>query len=192
MLATLQGKRVVIVHGYTASPDANWFPWLAEKLRQDGVSVDVPEMPNPHAPEPRSWASKLQEVFPVASGETFLVGHSLGCIAILRHVLSLPEGSVIGGALLVSGFAKTLETLPMLGAFTHSSVDVDEIKRRVLKRASIFSEDDVIVPPSASEELAAALSSSIVKVNGGGHFLDRDGFLEFPQAYDELKRLIAQ
>lgn len=186
----MTGKRVVIVHGYTASPDDNWFPWLAEKLREDGVSVDVPQMPNSHSPEPMEWASRLQEVLPVASNDDFLVGHSLGCVSILRHVLALPAGSTVGGALLVSGFAKALSSLPMLSAFTTSAIEAEEVKRRVLRRTSIFSDDDVIVSPAASAELADALSTRVVKVNNGGHFLDRDGFVQFRQAYDELKRLM--
>lgn len=190
MRTSTQNQHVVIVHGYTASPDDNWFPWLADKLRKEGIRVDVPHMPNSHAPEPTAWASKLQEVLPSASKQTFLVGHSLGCICVLRHVLSLPECTPVGGMLLVSGFAQTLATLPVLSAFTTSAIDADEVKRRVSRRSSIFSDDDVIVPSAASADLAASLDTDVVKVNGGGHFLDRDGYEEFTQAYDELKRLM--
>ena len=185
-------RQVLIVHGYTASPQANWFPWLAESLRGEGVRVDVPCMPAAHAPQSDAWANTLQEVLPTTSAETFLVGHSLGCIAILRHVLSLPADSVVGGVLLVSGFARTLPSLPMLAGFTAAPLDVAEATRRVRRYSSIFSDSDVIVPPEASSELAAALGSRVVTVAGGGHFLDREGFVQFAQARAELKRLMTE
>lgn len=30
-------RRVVVLHGYQASPGAHWFGWLADDLRADGV-----------------------------------------------------------------------------------------------------------------------------------------------------------
>lgn len=184
------GKHVVIVHGYTASPAANWFPWLADTLAAAGARVDVPAMPDPMTPEPIAWAAALHAVAPSVDNNTFLVGHSLGCIAVLRHLLALPADSCAGGIVLVSGFDRTLETLPELSAFTAGEIDHTEVRRRTLGRASIFSDNDFIVSPAASRDLAASLDTTVEVVQDGGHFLDREGFTRLPQAMDALSRLV--
>ena len=33
--------QVIVVHGYTASPEENWFPWIQEKAQQEHVSLKV-------------------------------------------------------------------------------------------------------------------------------------------------------
>ncbi|WP_342316931.1 alpha/beta fold hydrolase [Lysobacter sp. FW306-1B-D06B] len=182
------GKHVVIVHGYTASPAANWFPWLADTLVAAGARVDVPAMPAPLAPEPTAWTAALRAVAPIVDNDTFLVGHSLGCIAVLRHLLALPERTQAGGIVLVSGFERTLDTLPELSAFTDSPLDHLQVRRRAGHRASIFSDNDTIVAPAASRDLAVALDTTVAMVAGGGHFLDRDGFTQLPQVLETLER----
>ncbi len=185
------GKHVLIVHGYTASPTDNWFPWLAETLRAEGARVDVPAMPAPDEPEPRAWAAALREILPAADTNTLLVGHSLGCIGVLRHLLALPADTRVGGLLLVSGFDRTLSTLPTLRAFTDTPLDHAEVIRRASGIASIFSDNDTIVAPAASRELSASLRGANEVVPGAGHFLDRDGFTRLPQAHAALVALQA-
>lgn len=186
-----EGKHVVIVHGYTASPSANWFPWLSTVLRNNGARVDVPALPTPQAPEPLGWATALKEVLPHADINTFLVGHSLGCVAMLRHVLTLPMETRLGGLLLVSGFDRTLSTLPELSAFTATQLPHAEIRKRILQRTSIFSDNDAIVDPAASQRLAAALDTDVKAVAGGGHFLDREGFTQFHEVYEALMDFVS-
>jgi predicted alpha/beta hydrolase family esterase len=30
-------KRVIIIHGWEASPESNWFPWLKNELEKKGI-----------------------------------------------------------------------------------------------------------------------------------------------------------
>ncbi|RQS66480.1 serine hydrolase family protein [Burkholderia sp. Bp8963] len=185
------GKHIVIVHGYTASPDANWFPWLAEVLRAEGARVSIPAMPDSLNPDPVKWASTLQQSLPAADTDTILVGHSLGCIAVLRHLLSLPAHTQARGVLLVSGFDRTVSTLPELRSFTDAPLDHAEICRRAQKIISLFSDNDSIVEPAASIELSRNLNAEQEVVSGGGHFLEHEGFEQFPEAYTAIAKLLA-
>jgi len=184
------GKHIVIVHGYTASPDANWFPWLAEALKAEGARVSIPAMPDSLDPDPIKWALTLQQSLPAADTDTILVGHSLGCIAALRHLLSLPAYTQAGGVLLVSGFDRTVSTLPELHAFTDAPLDHAEVCRRARKIISLFSDNDSIVEPAASIELSRNLDAEQIVVGGGGHFLDREGFVQFPEACAAIAKLL--
>ncbi len=89
--------RLFIVHGYTASPDAHWFPWLKAELEARDVRVEVLAMPDPHHPEPATWDAAMDHLVRDHDERTFLLGHSLGCITILRQLDRLPAGSQVGG-----------------------------------------------------------------------------------------------
>lgn len=183
---TLAGKHVIVVHGYTASPQNHWFPWLADSLASQGAKVTIPAMPHPHAPEPAAWADALKQAAPGVDQTTFFVGHSLGCVAILRHLLAQPAGIRVGGYVLVSGFDRALTTLPTLDAFTTAPLDYAELRRRAIHRASVISADDVIVDPQASRALAEALDTQTIEIAEAGHFLDREGFTQLPPVLDLL------
>jgi predicted alpha/beta hydrolase family esterase len=188
----LSGKHVVIVHGYTASPQANWFPWLAQSLASQGAKVSIPPMPDPHAPVPAAWADALRQVVPCIDPSIFFVGHSVGCIAILQHLLAQPVGTRAGGYVLVSGFDRVQVTLPELEAFTTAPLDYADLRHRARHRASVISTDDAIVDPEASRALAVALDTQTVEVANAGHFLDREGFTELPSVLDLLSDMARQ
>lgn len=184
------GKHIVVVHCYTASPDVNWFPWLAKVLRAQGARVSIPAMPDSFNPDPIKWALALQQSLPAVDTNTILIGHSLGCITALRHLLSLPAHTLAGGVLLVSGFDRAVSTLPELHAFTDAPLDHAEVCRRTQKIISLFSDNDSIVEPKASIELSRHLKAEQQVVSGGGHFLDREGFVQFPEVHAAIARLL--
>ena len=33
--------QVIVVHGYTAGPEQNWFPWIQQYAKQQNVSLQV-------------------------------------------------------------------------------------------------------------------------------------------------------
>lgn len=78
--------RLFIVHGYTASPDSHWFPWLKAELEARDVRVEVLAMPDPHHPKPAAWDAAMDSLVRDHDERTFLLGHSLGCITILRQL----------------------------------------------------------------------------------------------------------
>ena len=50
-------RRVVVIHGYTANPEANWFRWLQRELAADGIAVEIPALPDPQAPDRDAWVA---------------------------------------------------------------------------------------------------------------------------------------
>lgn len=174
----LSNKKVIIVHGYTASPEKNWFPWLKAQLELQGVSVQVPAMPDPLSPDPQRWQQHLLEAQIELDTDTVVIGHSLGCVTLLRYLAS--QQQQIAGYLLVSGFTEEQETLPELKAHTDFTFDYANLKSLSDKRVSIISSNDAIVSPQSSRTLATLLETEVITVENAGHFLDREGFSEFP------------
>ncbi|MBE0344504.1 serine hydrolase family protein, partial [Paenibacillus sp. 28ISP30-2] len=139
-------KQVYIIHGYTASPADHWFPWLQDKLQEDGVSVAILDMPNSQAPQLHEWTQHLLSNIEVLHKDTYFVGHSLGCVSILRYLqqVSIPEQ--LSGLVFVSGFTDPVPTLPSLDEFTTDKLDYEQIMDSVKMRTVIASKDDTIVP----------------------------------------------
>lgn len=183
--------RVFIVHGYTASPQSHWFPWLKEKLESRGIQVEVLAMPNPHHPEPDAWDQAMDRLVQDHDEHTFLLGHSLGCITILRQLSRLPASRRVGGILLVSGFDQPLHTLPELDAFMTQRYDPAHIMTLAPQRVVVASRDDAIVPYRYCQHLSKQLAAPLYSLEQGGHFLDRDGFLTLPLVHDRLLGMIA-
>lgn len=161
-------KRAFIIHGWQGSPDGNWFPWLRERLESRGFVVSVPEMPDPDYPELRTWLGKITEEVGTPDSQTYLIGHSLGCITILRYLESLGKGK-IGGAILVAGFADNIG-YKELNSFFEQETNWEAIRKRSGQFLVVASNDDPYVPPSYGEELSKKLGARQIVEHRMGHF----------------------
>lgn len=184
-------KHIIIIHGYTASPQSHWFPWLKKYLENQGAVVTIPAMPNSSDPDPVEWLQYLEQLSLPLDANTILIGHSLGCITGLRFLEKhRKEIDQIGGYILVSGFAETLETIPSLKGFTDYQLDDDALISITEHRASMISSNDEIVKPEYSVKLANRLQIQKLYVENAGHFLDRDGYTELADIFPVLEQMI--
>ncbi len=135
-------------------------------------------MPDPLSPDPQRWQQHLLDAQIELDKDTVVIGHSLGCVTLLRYLAS--QQQQVGGYLLVSGFTEEQATLPELKAHTDISLDYANLKSLSDKRISIISSNDSIVSPQSSRTLATLLETEVITVENAGHFLDREGFSEFP------------
>lgn len=179
--------RVVVLHGYQASPDAHWFTWLAEDLRPDGVEVTVPALPDPHAPHPAAWVAAARAAVGEPDERTVVVGHSLGCVTALHALSATPGGWRLGGLVLASGFDATPSVVPEVAAFTATPPDHDRVVAATAARHVVGSDDDAVVEPALTRALAERLSATFDLVPGGGHLLARDGFTTLPVVRDRVR-----
>ena len=181
-------KRVVIVHGYEGRPEGGWKPWLKKELEEDGFFVEVPAMPNPDFPNLQEWLSCLEKTINGLEEEIFLVGHSLGCISIVRFLETLPEEIKVGGAVFVAPFLRKLE-IPKIVEFTENPLEVKKAKKHLLKNISIISEDDPTVPLDIAMDFANKMGSEIVIDNGKGHFGQKSGIKELSSALEAILKI---
>lgn len=178
-------KRLIIVHGWEGYPEEGWFPWLKTEMEKRGWSVQVPAMPNTNQPEQTSWIPYLVTIAGEVDKNTFLVGHSLGCITILRFLERLLMKSSIGGVVLVAGFDNPLK-YKELKNFFHEPILWNEIKKKCEKFVAIHSEDDPHVPVENSVSYKKNLGSKTIIVNGLRHFSGSDGVTNVPLILKEL------
>lgn len=181
--------RVVIVHGWEGSPHEGWFPWLARELTSRGFLVNVPAMPNSAHPKMSEWVPHLTKVIGTPDEHTYLVGHSLGCITILRYLEQLPAGSALGGAVLVAGFGERL-TYDELQNFFTTPVQWSAIREHCPKFYALFSDNDQYVPQSNAELFRRELGADVLVLPDRGHFSGGDdNCTELPEALSNVLTL---
>ena len=185
--------RIVIIHGWEGKPSSNWFPWLREELETRGVTVEVPQMPNTEHPKKNEWVSYLSNVIGEPDVHTFLIGHSLGGITILRYLESL-EGKRIGGAVLVAGFSQSLpnrKAFVELDTFFTAPVNFARVRRSVTKQfIAIHSDNDPYVPILNGEIFREKCGAKLIIIHNGGHLNASDGYVQFPEALLALESLM--
>lgn len=182
---------VYILHGYNATPKDHWFPWLQQKLVDQGIQAQTLALPNPENPELSQWIDTLKQSIANANDQTFFVAHSLGCIALLNYLNQLDNTTTIGGMVLVSGFNQPVPNRPLLDSFVNQEIDIKAIINMAQHRVMIVSNDDPIVPFILSQHLSDDLKATLISVEQGGHFLGREGFTRLPIVYDELMHMLS-
>jgi hypothetical protein len=194
-------KRVFIVHGWDGYPEEGWFPWLKKELENKGFEVFVPQMPKPEEPRIYNWVPALAEAVGQADGETYFVGHSMGCQTIVRYLETLPVGVKVGGAVFVSGFFKELTNIgddEEIGAeeakevadhWLKTPIDWDKVTNHLDKNVAIFSDDDPYVPASNQTDFKDKLGSEIIVEHAKGHFSGSEGVTELPVVLDSILKI---
>src|SRR3989344_239376 len=180
-------NRVFIIHGWDGHPEEGWFPWLKKELERRGFSVFVPAMPNASEPKIETWVPYLNELVGQADGNTYFVGHSIGCQAIIRYLQTLPPKTKIGGAVFVAGWynlrnLETEEEKRIAGPWVNEPRDDKKIRETVHRAIAIFSDDDPFVMPENQRSWKEKAGAKIIIEAGRGHFSGSDGIVELPSA----------
>ncbi|MFZ6035670.1 MAG: leucine--tRNA ligase [Patescibacteria group bacterium] len=80
------GRTCLVIHGLSGHKRENWFPWLKDELKKRGWNPIVPTMPGAGHPTQDGWEKEMATHDQEINERSFLVGHSLGCAAILYHL----------------------------------------------------------------------------------------------------------
>ncbi len=181
--------KAYIVHGWDGNPDEPVLKWLRLELEKLDWKVVAPAMPNPETPTIESWLQKLKEVVENPSEDTILVGHSVGCQAVLRYIETLPEETKVRGLALLAPWMEldqqTIEeegeeVIEIARPWMETPIDFEKVKRLVGKSVAIFSDNDPFVPIAQAEVFKNKLGAEIIMEHGMGHFSPSDEVSELP------------
>lgn len=178
-------KRVFIVHGIYGHPQDGWFLWLKRELIKRGFQARVLKMPHADKPKIRRWVSYIAGAVRDADKNTFFVGHSVGCQAILRYLERLPAKQKIGGAIFVGGWFALTNLEPheekILEPWIRTPINFKKIKRHTNIFFAVFSDNDPYVPLNKNKKIfAGKLGAKIIIVNHKGHLSGEDGITKLP------------
>jgi predicted alpha/beta hydrolase family esterase len=190
--------RAFIIHGYLSHPEEAWLPWLKRELERKGCSVSLPAMPQPDRPEMGEWTAFITALVGEPDRETLIVGHSLGCQAVLRYLETVgAAGKSVGKTVLVAGTFPVERSVaearkaagddPILLPWFSVGVDPLPVKNAAGECTVILSNEDPYIDVAvATATFRAALDPRIVIVPGGGHFNEDDEWMELPEALAAL------
>lgn len=175
-------KNALLLHDTSATPRANWIPWLGNQLQWRGWSVAAPQLPEADKPDiDRYWAALSDYPF---DHRTVIVGHGSGAVAGFICLHRLVENLKIHRLVSVAGFYRD-------AGFDCENLFTEEYDWRKIARQTeyvdlLWSPQD----PYVSEEQTTVLSKQLeVKpqiFEGYGHFAVETNrrFRQFPELLD--------
>ncbi len=167
-------KRAVIIHCWGGMPNYCWYPQTTVELEAAGFSVVVPEMPDTDHPRFDAWLAAATQSIGEPDEDLYLIGHSLGCITILRYLERLQAAQRVGGIVLVAGFAHSLGSdYSEVDSFFQTPVNVAAVRTRAGSIVAIHSDNDPYVPMEYGEELKATYGAELMIKHQMGHFSGR-------------------
>jgi len=199
-------KRAIIVHGWGGYPEEGWFPNFKKELESRGYKVSVPKMPHPENPTIGDWVKFLSKIVGEPNGNTYLVGHSIGCQTILRYLesLNVAEKTVnengeelpkkkIAGALFVAGWFN-LENLEddderrIAEPWLTTWIDLKKVGVSLPKSTLIISDNDPYGSFEYNKKKFSELGSKIVVLHNAEH-INGESHTSLPETLFELESL---
>lgn len=186
-------KRIFIIHRWSGGPGDDWRLWLKEQLEAKGFEVFVPEMPDTDEPNVEKWVGYLAKIVGTPDKDTFFIGHSIGCQAILRYLENID--TPIGGAVFVSGWfnlenLEDEETENIARPWIENPVDPEKITAVLPKSTLLISSNDPYGCHDKNIAKFQELGAAVVELQNAGHITEEDGFTELPQALIELDKIV--
>lgn len=186
-------KRIIVVHQWMSGVDGDWRPWLKAELIKLGYEVFVPEMPDIDNPVIEKWVIKLAEMVGIPDQNTYFIGHSIGCQAIIRYLETIK--TPIGGAIFVAGWfnlnnLENVQVEEIAKPWIETPIDFERIKNVLPKATLIISDND---PYDCFDENKKAFEKIVTKtiiVPNAGHLSSDEGFTKLPIILDELNNLL--
>ncbi len=180
-------KRVILMHGKDTDITKKWYPWFSKALKDLGIEIEAPVLPEPSSPVLTEWVKKLDTLGP--DEETVLVGHSRGGVAILCWLEKLSADRRVKKVILIATnvgkIANHLNTdKSNLGFYTEEGYDFNKIKKHCDEFVVMHSLDDLWVPFSAGEENAKGLDAEFVVFKNRKHF--GENIQNFPELLAQI------
>ena len=183
-------KRVYIIHRWGGDSTSDWVPWLKEESEAKGIEAHSPDMPNPDAPTIEAWTDAIRNTIQNPDVETYLIGHSVGCQAIVRYLSSMQENETIGKAILVAPWTKLTNTddnmQELVKQWTDTPIDWEGAKRHCKSFTVIYSNDDPKVQEENAKEFGNRLGAKLILEENRGHFTDEDDVTQLPVIIKEI------
>ncbi len=184
--------RVFIIHRWGGDPNADWYSWLSNALESKGFEVLVPGMPNPDKPTIGEWVRAISSSVGKVDENTYFVGHSMGCQAILRFMEKV--NSTAGGLLLVAPWLhlkeaayESEEDRKIARPWIEEPIDLGKIKAKEIR--VIMATGDPYVPIEDSKIFEEKLGATVNIMPIDTHFTAQDGYTELHVALNEFMKL---
>jgi len=182
---TFKKKKVIIVHGYTSSPENEKYQIISKELSRLGIDHSIPAMPGEEYPRSKNWLKIIDEEVNSTNDPVVLVGHSLGTRAVLLYLDKYQQkvDTVILIAPFNNNFKKNRKRKNQhYQDFFDYSLDMEEVKKLSDKFIVVHSKDDKSIKYNQGVEISRELKAEFIMHRDADHFSGKNNaeyFLKF-------------
>ena len=188
-------KKAYIIHGWDGSPEEPMHQWIKKRLEERNFEVIIPKMPNPAKPKISSWINKIRKVVNNLGENDILIGHSVGCQAVLRYIETLKDKKIAKAILIAPWMKLDKKTIEEEGEgvkeiakpWEETPINWKVINNNCKEFIAIFSDNDPYVPLSNIELFKEKLNSKVLTLNKRGHFDPSSGIKVLPEILEFIK-----
>ncbi len=177
-------KKAFIIHGWGADSKSDWIPWLKKELEKKNFEVFAPDMPDTDEPIIEDWLNSLEELLADLDEDSILIGHSIGCQAIMRHLERL-EDKIVDKIIFVAPWfnLKGLEDdeWGIAKPWIETKIDFDKLKKSNQELICLFSDNDTFVSIENEKLFKENLDAKTIVLKDRGHFIADEGITEIPE-----------
>ena len=168
--------KVYLIHGWQSKGDRGFRSWLKTGLEKMGHEVFAPDLPNADFPSPEKWLGFLHKNIFI-SEETVILGHSLGGLATLKFLQSLPDGKKIKKAVLVAPVIEDVtgiteqERVEVFLPWKKELLNYKKINNSTIEGVdAFFSDNDEYIPLESAQIVKDNLLSRVFVEHDKGHY----------------------
>jgi uncharacterized protein len=162
-------------------------------LTKKGFVVSVPKMPDTKHPKIKQWITTLQKSVKRPNNDIYLVGHSIGCQAIIRYLEKINERTKFGGVLFIAPWCRlknlTDEEKKIATPWLKKDIKWGRVIDKSYSFTAVFSTNDPYVFVSDSKVLKSKIAAGIIIKKGMGHFNEETGITKLPLALNEIIKM---
>lgn len=172
-------SRLLVVPRWAGTPRSDYYPWLVSALAADPkrpfTSVVIADLPDPGTPRLDTWPPAILRLLgddPAVLADTFILGHSVGCQALLHALAAFPAGAHVAGMLAVAGWWRVDSPWPTILPWQERLPDLTRARAALPALTVLLSDDDPFTADHAGNAALwrERLGARIEVVPGARHF----------------------
>lgn len=180
--------RMIFIHGNGSTHwNFSFSGWLKTELENLGFNTFFETFPDSIIARSEYWLPFLKDHIKAGENDV-IIGWSSGAVAAMRYA----EQNKIRGSILISPCYTDLgDEFEKQSGYYNKPWDWEKIKKNQAKIALVYSDNDPFIPQDEFEHMVEKLNPSVIKILGGGHFIEYSTFPELlkyiKDNYMELK-----
>lgn len=176
-------KNVLLIHGFNGKPQI--FYYFKKELEKQNYNVILPDFPIRDEITVEEYFTVFDKYQSYFNKDLIVVAHSIGNPMFIKYISK--NKLIIGQYISLAGFSKdyynegkdVLNEKVKLAILTKK--EKNDAKKLILKRHSIYSDNDHIVPFELLEEFCQDIDSETILIKNIGHMGKKSGLEELPK-----------